>query len=61
MFIINVRFVCYLEFESDNILGKEKLHFCTKTEFFNTHAFDTLHPNDVLHQPFPISSHPLMR
>ena len=27
MFIINVKFVCYLGFESDNILGKEKMHF----------------------------------
>ena len=45
MFIINVRFVCYLGFKCSNILGKEKLHFVhTIIEFFNVQAFLTLSP-----------------
>ena len=36
MFVVNVRFVCYLGFERDNMLGKQKLHFVQKLNFFTS-------------------------
>ena len=57
MFIINIRFVCYLRFESDNILGKEKLHFVRKLNFLTPSP--SLTSKGHFRQLFQLLSQPL--